>query len=300
MFSKLEAKKSYILNMQDGKERWSSKADVYKLRPNYSIKVAKEILKGVSINSDINECNKKREVLQQIKTSGREPIVVELGAGTGKFTKLLLELGAEVYAIEPNPDMRGNLSSSYGINSNLHIIDDARAVAEQTGLADGMADAVVVAQSFHWFDEDKCKAEFDRILKKGGKVSIIYNWFATKRSMAMREYHKLLRECATRPISREDDMNSEFFGNFFGQYRKKAWQNDDYLDFDKILLLTESDHCTPIKGEVGYDFMCARLKEWFDKHQKNGFVKICYDTVLYEGSLGKNKKLKKEFSINNV
>ena len=71
--------------------------------------------------------------------------VVELGAGTGKFTKRLLDTGAEIVAVEPVEAMRGKLQE---LLPSVHVVDGT---AEAVPLPDANAVAVVAAQAFHWF-----------------------------------------------------------------------------------------------------------------------------------------------------
>ena len=92
--------------------------------------------------------------------------VVDLAAGTGKLTRALLVTGAEVVAVEPVAEMRAALPAG------------ARAVdgtAEAMPLDDASADAVAVAQAFHWFDGDAAVAEIHRVLRPGGAVALVWN-----------------------------------------------------------------------------------------------------------------------------
>lgn len=245
----------------DGTVRFSNKADVYhKSRPSYPEEIVKKLLEG----------------------TGNHPVVADVGAGTGKFTNLLLEQGAIVYAVEPNDAMVGQLTLAHGSNPNLHIIS---ATAEQTTLSDNTADLVVAAHAFHWFDVDVCKKEFKRILKNDGKVGLVWNWYAIKREPAMKEYYALIRECATKEISRENKMKPDIFDKFFKQYETIIYSNDRYLDFDSVLQLSESANYSPVAGELGYDVMRLKIKKWFDKFQQNGLVKLSYDSTLYMGNL---------------
>jgi len=95
--------------------------------------------------------------------------VVDLAAGTGKLTRLLATAGATVIAVEPVDEMRDALR-------RITPEAEARAgTAERTGLPDSSADAVAVAQAFHWFDAPAALAEIHRVLKSGGKLAVIYN-----------------------------------------------------------------------------------------------------------------------------
>jgi SAM-dependent methyltransferase len=95
--------------------------------------------------------------------------VVELGAGTGKFTRLLALTGAEVIAIEPVAAMRERLAT---ILPQVTVRDGT---AEQTGLADGSVHAAIAAQAWHWFDAEATIAELNRVLTPDGGLGLLWN-----------------------------------------------------------------------------------------------------------------------------
>jgi SAM-dependent methyltransferase len=91
--------------------------------------------------------------------------VVDLAAGTGKLTRLLVPSGAEVIAVEPIAEMRA-------------LIRGARAIegtAERMPLTDASVDAVTVGQAFHWFRDEEALAEIHRVLRPGGGLGLIWN-----------------------------------------------------------------------------------------------------------------------------
>jgi SAM-dependent methyltransferase len=99
--------------------------------------------------------------------------VVDLGAGTGKFTRLLALTGAEVLAVEPVREMRERLAELLpGVAVNA-------GTAEATGLPGGRADAVVAAQSWHWFRTGEALAEVERLLRPGGALVLVWNTYDT-------------------------------------------------------------------------------------------------------------------------
>jgi SAM-dependent methyltransferase len=95
--------------------------------------------------------------------------VVDVGAGTGKFTKLLEATGARVIAVEPLAQMRTALVDE------LPGIDIREGTAESLPLGDGWVDAITVAQAFHWFHLPHALPEFHRVLRPGGRLGVIWN-----------------------------------------------------------------------------------------------------------------------------
>lgn len=94
---------------------------------------------------------------------------VDLGAGTGKFTPNLLTTGARVMAVEPVAAMRAKLSA------RLPGVEALDGTAAAMPLGDASVDAVVCAQSFHWFATREALAEIRRVLKPGGTLGLIWN-----------------------------------------------------------------------------------------------------------------------------
>lgn len=94
---------------------------------------------------------------------------LELGVGTGKFTKLLLEAGVKVVAMEPLPEMRKKFATNF---PSIDVIDGT---AEQIPLPDSSVDHVLVAQAFHWFDAPKAMREIHRVLKPHGNLGLVWN-----------------------------------------------------------------------------------------------------------------------------
>jgi SAM-dependent methyltransferase len=94
---------------------------------------------------------------------------LDLGAGTGKFLSRLRGVGARLHAVEPEPAMLQRL-----IADNPDVAAGA-GTAERIPLADASMDAIVCAQSFHWFASRAALAEMRRVLKIGGALGLVWN-----------------------------------------------------------------------------------------------------------------------------
>ncbi|MGC2205677.1 MAG: methyltransferase domain-containing protein [Thermoplasmata archaeon] len=96
-------------------------------------------------------------------------IVVDLGSGTGKFTRALALLGATRLAVEPTRGMRREFVR---VVPDVPVLDGT---AEEIPLPDGFADAVVCAQAFHWFRPRRALREIARVLRPGGGLGLVWN-----------------------------------------------------------------------------------------------------------------------------
>lgn len=100
---------------------------------------------------------------------GANKTVVDLGAGTGKFTAYLVRTGAQVIAVEPVKEMRAK------IEQTLMTVETRDGTATAIPLPDNSIDAVACAQAFHWFATKEALTEIHRVLKPGGKFGLIWN-----------------------------------------------------------------------------------------------------------------------------
>jgi ubiquinone/menaquinone biosynthesis C-methylase UbiE len=97
---------------------------------------------------------------------GPATTVVDLGAGTGKFSRLVAASGARVVAVEPVRAMREL------IPAGVEALDGT---AEAIPVPDAAAAAVVAAQAFHWFEEQAALREIHRVLRPGGALALVRN-----------------------------------------------------------------------------------------------------------------------------
>ena len=211
-------------------------------------------------------------------------VVADIGSGTGKLTELLLPHAKCVVAIEPNLEMREAGERLLQTHSSFVSVAGA---AEATTLAEHSVDLIVAGQAFHWFDRERTRTEFGRILKPGGRVALIWNCLQTSSTPLLAAYEALLREFAPEyehVNHRNVDLPKlrEFFGSE-PQFRSFPYhQNFNFSGLRGRLL---SSSYVPAEGEPGCSAMLMQLRTIFDAHQQDGPVMFLYDTLVYFGQL---------------
>jgi len=250
----------------NGKERFTSRVETYtKYRPSYPPEAIDYLYGPVGLNE-------RSEVL-------------DVGAGTGIFSRLLLERGSRVTAVEPNGAMRKAALEASGDNPRFRAVDGA---AEATGLPDRAYDYIVCAQAFHWFDREAAQAEFRRVLKPGGKAILVWNTRLTEGTPFLEGYEKLLQGLDTdygqvnhRNISREALLD---FYKPDGM-REARFVNRQVFDYDGVAGRLLSSSYAPQPGHPGHEPMMRGLRELFDRCEENGTVDFDYETEIYWGEV---------------
>jgi SAM-dependent methyltransferase len=221
------------------------------------------------------------DLLQARCGLGPGAIVADLGSGTGILSRLLLERGARVHGIEPNVEMRryadsllagGDFRSRHG-------------TAESTGLADASCDLLVAAQSFHWFDPERTRAEALRILKPAGWAALLWNERPRNGVPFLDDYEALLRRYApeydTVARLRADEGGIH---RFFGRAPELAtFPNEQVFDFEGLAGRVNSSSYAPLPDKPEYAPLMAELREVFGRHQQDGKVVFPYRTLVYFG-----------------
>ncbi len=223
------------------------------------------------------------EILGMLETEcglRRESVIADIGSGTGILTRIFLEHGNPVFAVEPNKDMREAAERLLGGWSRLRSI---AAAAEATSLADHSVDIIVAGQAFHWFDQEQCRAEFQRILKPNGWVVLLWNDRRTDSSPFLVAYEKLLRKHST-DYTRVDhkQINLAVLRKFFGaDPALREFPNHQHFHLESLTGRLLSSSYAPAEGQPGHPEMMADLERIFTTHQKNGEVVFEYDTKVY-------------------
>jgi ubiquinone/menaquinone biosynthesis C-methylase UbiE len=163
----------------------------------------------------------------------RAATVLDLGAGTGKLTRILVEHFDRVVAVEPLDGMRALLTS---------LVPQADAIkghAETIPLADDSCDAVFCAENFHWFDGDLALEQIGRVLRPGGNLILLWNVPAKPTEPSITAAADLLqrRGSSERAVARYDsgEWRQPFLGSPFERLREAHYLHSQSVDRDELL-----------------------------------------------------------------
>lgn len=225
------------------------------------------------------------ELLEYLKNTLHIPadsVFADIGSGTGIFTEQLLGCGYNVYAVEPNSDMRGKAEEKLSGYDTFHSVNGADS---NTTLPDNSVDFITVAQAFHWFDEKAFKKECLRILRPGGKVMIIYN----SRDMQA--------ECTKALAKLRFEYNPDFhgFSNGISDTACRAFFDNtcDVLKWDNSLTYDRGGYTDRLlsssyslkEGDLRYHEYLRAIDDMFDRFSVNGNITVPTNTVLYVGKI---------------
>jgi len=254
------------MKVHDALTRFSDRVEDYvKYRPSYPPQVI-EVLRdrcGLNPNS----------------------VITDIGSGPGNLARLLLENGNEVFAVEPNAEMRNAGQQLLGHCDRYHSVDGK---AEETLLAEASVDFVAAAQAFHWFDWPRAKAEFRRILRPGGWVVLLWNDRRLDSSPFLREYEQFLLKFGTDYVQVKDQGGAavKAIADFFShRFETAVLDNSQFFNFEALRGRLLSASYAPKADHPNYGPMLADLEYIFHEYAENGTVAFEYDTNIYFGQL---------------
>ncbi|MEM7103181.1 MAG: class I SAM-dependent methyltransferase [Bacteroidota bacterium] len=212
-------------------------------------------------------------------------VIADVGSGTGKSSAVFLEYGCPVYAVEPNGPMRLAAEEIFNAYKNFHSIN---ATAELTTLGDSSVDVIISGQAFHWFDPEKSRAEFRRILSDTGWVVLIWNTRNPENAPFMDAYNLFVSEYSDeygKIYKRRTD--TENFDCFFGPnaYQYHILPNSQEFSFEGLKGRYLSSSYAFNESHPQHRVAIDRLKSIFEMYQKDGKVVMPYKTELFFGQL---------------
>jgi SAM-dependent methyltransferase len=250
-----------LLNI-DPLRRFSNRAQAYCNRPQYAEKLL--------------------AFLQATYVVSRRSVVVDVGSGTGYLTRLLLRSGCQVYAIEPNAEMRAVAETELGTRPGFVSLAGQ---AEHLPLPDASVDAVTVGQALHWFNVEEARAEFLRVLRPNG-------WCIVADNRAV-EYANELTHAA-------EDICKRYFQDIgkaaeppakvlalFRDYGFNTLRLDNPYTCDEATYINGflNSSLAPEPGSPNWERAAAELRALFEHHAVDGRITLPFETVVYHGRL---------------
>lgn len=252
-------------------ERFSGLADIYAAsRPSYPTEAIDFIVETCGLNQD--------------------SIMVDIGCGTGISTRLFAERGIKILGIEPNEDMliaaqQASVPNQDSVKGDTIVGATPQynqGTAEDTGLPAELADAVLSAQAFHWFDPEKALIEFRRILKTDGHVVLMWNE-RNEIDEFTKGYGDLFRRL---PETAKVEMKRGIAGNpllaskLFKDAARTNFPFFQRVDLNGLLGRAFSASYAPRDG-AGADELRVGLTALFEQCQENGFADLQYETSVF-------------------
>jgi Methyltransferase domain len=246
----------------DSTERFSDRVENYaKFRPNYPDTLI-------------------QFVQERLPPPG---MIADVGSGTGILSDQLLGAGYTVFAVEPNEPMRLEAERRLGSRRGFHSVVGT---AEATTLGPGSVDAVTCAQSFHWFDRVRTRAEFGRILREPELVWLIWNERISED--LMEEYDRILQESAPEycRVGRREVTDADI-ADFFAPapVERFDFPNAQRLDRNGFLGRVLSSSYVPNVGQPGHEAVMTKMEAFFDRHTESGCIDFPYQTRVYLAQL---------------
>ena len=227
------------------------------------------------------------EVLDLLRSEcGLQPshIIADIASGTGVLTRLLLDNGNSVFAVEPNTEMRE--MGMHELESYDRLVSVA-GTAEETTLRSASVDFVTAAQAAHWFDLPRARAEFVRILRREGWCVLIWNERCTASTPFLRGYEQLLLTYGTDYKEVRHERTTAMIHEFFtpALCRERVFGLRQQLGYEGAAGRLLSSSYAPLEGHPSHAPMMEELRRIFHAHATDDKVEFEYNTRVYYGHL---------------
>jgi ubiquinone/menaquinone biosynthesis C-methylase UbiE len=244
----------------DNTKRFSNRVEDYiKYRPTYPNEMINVLKKELGLTKD--------------------KVIADIGSGTGISSIPFLKNENRVFGIEPNTEMREAQEQILKQFSNFTSINGT---AEETNLDNNSVDLIFCAQAFHWFDKEKSKKEFSRILKENGNLVFVWNSRSTKTEFQI-EYEQILynniEEYKNVNHRNIEELDIEKFFNPKTMIMIEL-ENEQTFDLDGLKGRLQSSSYCPKDGS-DYKNIMNEIENLFIKYQNNNLITFHYETKIY-------------------
>lgn len=221
------------------------------------------------------------EILRRIPLS-EASVIADVGSGTGLLAAGFLERNVRVVAVEPSEEMRRVADACWGTQERYRGV---AGTAEQMPLPTGSVALVTAAQAFHWFDLERAREEFLRVLVPEGKVALIWNdremMDPTQQALeAVFAEHGGPQRAA---LAAHDDRSGVAL--FFGSKpcTELSWNHEQVLDARGVEALVFSRSYIPLRTSTAAPAVRASIRHHLEPRMRDGELTLRYVTRLYLG-----------------
>jgi SAM-dependent methyltransferase len=211
---------------------------------------------------------------------GDEPCdVLDLGAGTGKLTRVLAALGHRVTAVEPLAAMRAELEAAV---PGVVVVSGN---AESLPLEDASVDAVACAQSFHWFDHAVALPEIARVLRPGGRLALVWN----SRDDRVEWVAQLSDIIGNETVAEWDVQGPIRASGLFEPVETIEFRLEQTLDRETLLdLVLSRSYCAKLP-ETDREPILAEVAKLYDETAGEAGVRLAYVTECFRAEKGREE-----------
>lgn len=242
-------------------ERFSDRVENYiKYRPSYPVDLVTDIASRCQLH--------------------QQSAIADIGSGTGKLAEVFLRQGYSVTGVEPNREMRQAAEQLLSAN---RVFTSVKGTAEDSCLTDDSVDLIVAGQAFHWFDQESARKEFDRVMKPGGNIALIWNERAVDQPF-QRDYDAMLSQyCEEYDLSNHRNISDVDIQRFCApqEVTKLIYAYHQNFDLTGFLGRMFSSSYTPVVGTSAYATLRSAATELFEQYQCNGVLDFEYATHVY-------------------
>jgi SAM-dependent methyltransferase len=205
--------------------------------------------------------------------------VVDLGAGTGKLTRSLAAHGHRVTAVEPIPEMLGQLEAA------VPDVVGRAGSAEAIPLADASADVVTAAQAFHWFDQPVALREIARVLRSGGRLALVWNTRDDSETWVAELTDTIIGRSEFRDDGVDAVVASIDESGLYGRVERASFTHVQPLTRGGLVELVRSRSQCAVLSEEERRPVLDHAAELFDTHATDGMLAMPYVTECFRVSL---------------
>lgn len=186
---------------------------------------------------------------RNIEFSGKE--VIDLGSGTGIFSRALDKQGAKVTGIEPEASLINQAIQLDKLhNSQIKYVCSS---AETIALPDKSYDMVTALRAWHWFDRNIVNEQVMRVLKDEGYLIVIHSIFVPQLSPIAHETIQIIRECIgdLKPAGSMGEVTERrtgFPANWFAEWEQMGFKHVDEWQHDYTLTFTKEEWCGKVRS----------------------------------------------------